>query len=133
VVSTVAQVVLVLWIWLRVAATRDATRAATLVDASLGALLAFVALGKVLSPQFLLWLMPVAALAAGRRAWVALVSLALASGLTRGWFPGRYRLLVFRFDELASWLVLARDLVLVGLLVVFVAALRDPRAEARSS
>jgi uncharacterized membrane protein YqaE (UPF0057 family) len=133
VVSTVAQIALLLWIWLRVAARRDATGATTLVDASLAALLAFVALGKVLSPQFLLWLMPVAALAAGRRAWIALVSLAVASGLTRGWFPDRYRLLVFHFDELASWLVLARDLVLVGLLAVFVAALRDPRAEAGSS
>jgi hypothetical protein len=132
-VSTVLQVGLLLWIWFRFAASRGGASTTVLADASFAALLAFVALGKVLSPQFLLWLMPVAALAGGRRGWIALVSLAVASGLTRGWFPDRYRLLVFHFDQLASWLVLARDLVLVALLAVFVATLRDRRAGSRSS
>ena len=133
VVSTVVQAALLLWIWFRFAAWRGGVTATTLVDAAFAALLAFVALGKVLSPQFLVWLMPVAALASGRRAWVALVCLAVASGLTRGWFPDRYQLLVFHFDELASWLVLVRDLVLVALLAVFTVMLRDRRAQARSS
>jgi uncharacterized membrane protein len=132
VATTVLQVALLLWIWFRFAAWRGVVGSTTLVDAVFAALLAFVALGKVLSPQFLVWLMPVAALAAGRRAWVALLALAGASGLTRGWFPDRYQLLVFHFDALASWLVLVRDLVLVALLAVFVAVLRERRAGARS-
>jgi len=131
-VATVAQVAVLLWVWFRFA-TRRPPNTTVLVDAAFAALLAFVALGKVLSPQFLLWLLPIAALAAGRRGWVALASLAAACGLTRGWFPDRYRLLVYRFDELASWLVLARDVVLVALLVVFVLALRDRRVAPRSS
>jgi hypothetical protein len=132
VVSTVAQVAALLWVWLRFATRRDPQSPVLLVDAAFAALLAFVALGKVLSPQFILWLLPVAALAAGRRGLVALVALAAASGLTRGWFPDRYRLLVYDFDRLASWLVVARDLVLVALLLLFLAALRDRRVPARS-
>jgi len=131
VVSTVAQAALLLWIWLRFAARGASAGAATLADASLAALLAFVALGKVASPQFLLWLLPVAALVAGRRGCLALAALSVASGLTRGWFPDRYRLLVFHFDGLASALVLARDLVLVGLLAVLVVSLRARLAQAR--
>jgi len=50
--------------------------------------------------------------------------LALAMVLTQLWFPYRYWDLALEFDEAASWLVLARDLVLVGLLVVLV---RDGR------
>jgi hypothetical protein len=44
--------------------------------------------------------------------------------LTQLWFPFRYWDLVREFDPLASWLVLARDLVLVALLVVLVRSLR---------
>ncbi len=46
--------------------------------------------------------------------------LAVALVLTQLWFPYRYWDLALRFDEPASWLVLARDLVLVALLVVLV-------------
>src|SRR5262249_41680426 len=132
VVSTVAQAALLLWIWFRFAVARAATTQTALVDASLAALLTFVALGKVLSPQFILWLLPLAALLAGRLGWIALVALAAASGLTRGWFPDRYQSLVFHFDELASWLVLARDVVLAALLVAAVVVLRDRLVPARS-
>ncbi len=131
VVTSVAQVAALLWIWLGFA-RRALPDAARLVDALLAALLAFVALGKVLSPQFLLWLLPLAALAAGRRALVALATLAVACAVTRGWFPDRYRPLVHHFDELASWLVLLRDALLAGLLALFLVALRARSAPARS-
>ena len=98
----------------------------------LAVLLAFVALGKVLSPQFLIWLLPAAGLVAGRRVWAALGLLVAACLLTRGWFPGRYWALVFHFDARASWLLLARDLLLVGLLALAVAAVRSRSAPARS-
>ncbi len=125
----VAQVGVLLWIW-----TQYARRAALTSDAFVGAcaasLVAFVALGKVLSPQFLIWLLVVVALVGGRRMWPALALLVLACALTRGWFPDRYWSLVFTFDPLVSWLVLVRDLTLLALLAVVV---RPVRERARSS
>ncbi|HET9508856.1 MAG TPA: glycosyltransferase family 87 protein [Gaiellaceae bacterium] len=125
VVLTLAQLAVLAWIWLRRPGTAE-----ELVRWSAAALVAFVALGKVLSPQFLIWLAPLVPLVAGRRGLHAAALLALALVLTQLWFPYRYWDLALDFDQAASWLVLARDLVLVGLLVVLV---RDGRrAPARS-
>jgi hypothetical protein len=79
--------------------------------------IAFVALGKVLSPQFLIWLIPLVAIA-GRRAGLVLLAAALV--LTQLWFPFRYWDLALHFDPLVSWLVFARDLTLVTLLILVV-------------
>ncbi len=95
------------------------------VQASAAALVAFVAFGKVLSPQFLLWLIPVIPLVRGRRGLAASGLLAAALVLTQLWFPYRYWQLALHFGALQSWLVLTRDLVLVGLLLVLLLPLRD--------
>ena len=122
---TLAQLAVLAWIWLRRPGTAE-----ELVRWSAAALVAFVALGKVLSPQFLIWLAALVPLVAGRRGLRATALLAVAMVLTQLWFPYRYWDLALEFDETASWLVLTRDLVLVGLLVVLV---RDGRrAPARS-
>ncbi|HET8527817.1 MAG TPA: hypothetical protein VFL60_02815 [Gaiellaceae bacterium] len=78
---------------------------------------AFVVLGKVLSPQYLIWLIPLVPLVRSTRAWILFVA---ALVLTQLWFPRRYLDLAYGFDARASWLVLARDLVLVALLLVLV-------------
>ena len=92
---------------------------------SAASLAAFVAFDKVLSPQFLIWLLPLVPLVAGRRGLVASALLALALLLTQIWFPIRYFDLV-HFDAFPSWVLLARDLVLVALLVVLTAPARAP-------
>jgi hypothetical protein len=89
-----------------------------LLLASAAALVAFVSLGKVLSPQFLIWLIPVIPLVVGRRGLAAATLLAAALVFTQLWFPYRYWDLALQFGTLESWLVLVRDLVLVALLVV---------------
>jgi hypothetical protein len=89
-----------------------------LLRSSAAAVSAFVALGKVLSPQFLGWLLPLVALVRGRRGVAAAALLGLAMVLTQLWFPYRYVQLVYSLDPVASWLVLGRDLVLLGLLAV---------------
>jgi hypothetical protein len=94
------------------------------VLACAAALTAFVVLGKVLSPQFLIWLVPLVPLVAGRRGLLASALLATAIVLTQLWFPFRYWDLALEFDVAASWLVLVRDLVLLGLLATL-----WPRAE----
>ena len=86
-----------------------------LVWASAAALAAFVGLGKVLSPQFLIWLVAIVPLVRGRRGFWASMLLAAAFVLTQIWFPFRYWDYANHFDPGPSWLVLARDLVLVSL------------------
>jgi hypothetical protein len=54
----------------------------------------------------------------GRRGIAAGGLLAAALVLTQLWFPFRYWDFARTFDETVSWLVLARDLVLVALLLV---------------
>jgi hypothetical protein len=56
--------------------------------------------------------------------------LALALVLTQLWFPFHYWDLALRLDERASYLVLARDLVLIALVAVLITPLH---ARARSS
>ncbi|MFL5931875.1 MAG: hypothetical protein ACJ75P_11505 [Gaiellaceae bacterium] len=118
VVQGLIQVAVLIALWVSFARGR-ATRG-RLVRYSAAAAVAFIALGKVVSPQFLIWLLPLVPLVRGRRGLVASVLLAAALVLTQLWFPYRYWDLALSFDEAASWLVLARDVVLIALLVVLV-------------
>ena len=113
-VSTVLLVVALPAIWL--AAARGPATPERLVRYSAASLVAFVALSKVLSPQFLIWLIPIVPLVRGRRGLVASALLGLALLLTQLWFPIRYWDLVLQFAAFPSWAVLARDLVLLALL-----------------
>ena len=79
----------------------------------------------MLSPQFLIWLIPVIPLLRGRRGLAASTLLAAALVLTQLWFPYRYWSLALHFAAFPSWLALARDLVLLGLLAVLLLQLRD--------
>jgi uncharacterized membrane protein len=87
------------------------------------AVCAFVVFDKVLSPQYLLWLVPLVPLVRGRRGLAATALLALACVLTQVWFPIRYWDYADRF-ELAP-VVLARNLTLVALLLVLALPLRS--------
>ncbi len=77
---------------------------------------AFVALGKVLSPQFLIWLIPLVPLVRGRRGLAATCLLTAALILTQVWFPQRY--FDYALDGRLAGVVVLRDLVLVALLGV---------------
>jgi uncharacterized membrane protein len=92
---------------------------------------AFVAFGKVLSPQFMIWLIPLVPLVRGRRGLVASALLAVALLLTQFWFPIRYWDLALHLKAFPSWAVVARDLVLLALLAVLLVRGPEP-APARS-
>ena len=124
VLFSLVQLAALAWIWLRRPGTAE-----ELVRWSAAALVAFVVLGKVLSPQFLIWLVPVVPLVGGLRGLRTSTLLAGSLVLTQLWFPSRYWELARELDPLASGLVLARDLVLVGLLVVLLRSSRDSRHE----
>jgi hypothetical protein len=129
VLQGVAQAVAVWLVW--VGFSRGPATTERLVRYAAAAVVAFVALSRVLSPQFLVWVLFLVPLVSGPRRRATLVLTAAACALTAVWFPARYWELVFEFDPLASWLVLVRGLTLLALL----AALTWPateRARARS-
>ena len=126
VASTVVQAALLLWIWASFARGPGSREA--LVRSSAATLCAFVAFGKVLSPQFPIWLIPVVPLVRGRRGLLASALLAVALVLTQTWFPFRYFRLALNFEVGLSWLLLARDLTLVALVAVLVVTLRRTTA-----
>jgi hypothetical protein len=130
VLATLLQAGVLVWIWWSFA--RGPATAVSLVRAAAAAVCAFVAFGKVLSPQFLIWLIPVVPLVRGRRGLWASVLLLVALALTQVWFPFRYFRLALDFETGLSWLLLARDLVLVALTVLLAwpsHTLRRPRVE----
>jgi uncharacterized membrane protein len=118
-IQTVLQAAALVYGWARFA--RGPAEPARLARYAAAAVVAFVALGKVTSPQFLIWICPLVVLVRGRRGLRALALLYLAMVLTHVWFPYRYWELVRSFEPVTSWLVPARNLVLVALLVVLAA------------
>ena len=86
-----------------------------LVVAFAGSIAAYVALSKVLSPQYLVWLLPVVAVVGGRVGYLATGLLAAALVLTRLEFS--------HWNSInaigpAVWLLVARNVVVVGLFAV---------------
>ncbi len=77
---------------------------------------AIVAFGKVLSPQYVIWLLPLVPLVRGRRGLAATGVLGATFLLTQAYFPWHYWGYVYGFHR--AWIVLARDLALVVLLAV---------------
>jgi hypothetical protein len=110
--------VVAVWILYR----RGPSTGQRLVVAAAAGVVAFAAFGKVLSPQFLIWLIPLVPLAEGL---VAPGLLLVALGLTQAFFPDRYRGVLDIGGE--TWLVLGRNLVLVALFAVLAAQLRAQR------
>jgi uncharacterized membrane protein len=98
-----------------------------LVLAFAASVTAFVAFGKVLSPQYLIWLIPLVPLVPGPARWKTGLLLAAALVLTQLWFPDRYGQYADHLRLAESLLVLARDLVLVAVFAVLVRALRPGR------
>jgi uncharacterized membrane protein len=121
----VAAVLAVAWAYLR-----GPESDARLVTAFAAAVTAFVVFGKVLSPQYLVWLVPLVPVAAACWGRATTAAFVVAMGLT----PIEY----FLGDEGLRnvngivWVLLLRNLLLVGILVALVARLweREPRAAA---
>lgn len=119
-----AAALITIWVWY----ARGSANRERLLAASAAAVCAFVAFGKVLSPQFLIWLIALVPLIGGRRGLAASGLLAAALVLTQLWFPFRYWELALEFDPAASFFVLVRDLVLAALTLTLLARVRPGRA-----
>jgi uncharacterized membrane protein len=112
----------------------------TLVLASLGAVAAFATFGKVLSPQYLVWTLPLGVLALAWRKWALAAAVVVATVLTLVEFPAHY--FDLRDGDGFSLAVVAlRDLALVAVVALSVqaaggamgAGLRASRARATTS
>jgi hypothetical protein len=120
----VLEVAALIALW--VAFARGPASAARFTRSAAACLCVAVALGKVLSPQYLIWLVPLVALVYGRRGLAAAGLLACAFLLTYAWTPDGYRDYVQHYR--LAWVVLLRDLVLVALALVL--AVGPPRLRA---
>jgi hypothetical protein len=104
--------------------------------AGLAAAASVASLGKVLSPQFMLWLVPLAAVAWAWGMYALAVVATAAISVTLVWFPDRYFDLVDR-DELPLAAVAARNVLLLLMLVLAAweirRLIRGSRAAARST
>lgn len=104
-----------------------------LVVASLAACAAFALFGKVLSPQFVIWVVPLGALAFAWRLHPLAAAVALAAVLTQVEFPAHYFDVVQR-EPAAVGLVVARNFALAAVLALSVRELvrmrrqREPAA-----
>jgi Glycosyltransferase family 87 len=100
---------------------------ALLVRYAAAAITAQVALGRVLSPQFLVWLLPLVPLVGGRRGGKAILLLVSALVITNVWFPDHY--LTFINTERAgpTGILLLRNAVLVALLILLLVTRRQAR------
>jgi Glycosyltransferase family 87 len=101
-----------------------------LAAACAGSLVVFVAFGKVLSPQFMIWLVPLVPLVLGRIGLAAGALLGAALVTTHVWFPTRYWDLVDL--QPVGWLALVRNGLLVALAAVLAVATARTRGSPRS-
>ena len=102
-------------LWVGLHRARAPGDARLFVAAAAATIVALLVAGKVLSPQFMVWLLPVGFLVAGRYGRVAAALTAAAMLLTFAYFPHRYWDLVALEDVPIGILVL-RDSVLIALL-----------------
>jgi uncharacterized membrane protein len=123
VVTTIAGALVLVAVWILFA--RGAATDERFVAHAAGAVAALIAFGKVFSPQFLIWLIPLVPLVRGRRALLAVPIFGAALVLTQLYFPSQYWRIVLNFATPYSWFLLARDLAVVAL----VAALVWPRSQ----
>jgi hypothetical protein len=111
VVGSLAEAAAVVAVWVLFARGPRGPR--ELLLAAAATVVGFVAFGKVFSPQYLVWVAAAAPLALGRVRLVALLATVAAALLTR-------HVYLYGYDDLLragpeSWVMLARNLVLVAL------------------
>jgi hypothetical protein len=128
--STLLEVATVVAIWVVFARRRNPDREAVLLAAA-AAIAALVAFDRVLSPQYLIWIVPFIPLVRGWRGVYASGLLFLALGLTQTWFPWHYWSLATDHAPPWSWYLLVRDVALVliaGVLLFELSRVRDSEA-----
>ncbi len=97
----------------------DHSGTGNLINSAFLAVLAFLIAGKVLSPQFIIWLYPLVPLVTGRARYWTWVLFILVALLTYYIFPAHYYDLV-ALEQSAIMVLVVRNVLLVGLFVLLV-------------
>jgi hypothetical protein len=118
--SAVVGAAVLILIWARFARSRAA--GAEVVLASAAAVTALLAFGRVLSPQYLVWVMPLVLLVGGRRGLAAGVLLVLAAVMTHVWTHSFYDSFAYKQTVAPTLVLLLRN----GLLIALVGVLAWP-------
>ena len=130
IVSSLGEAGALLTVWFLFARGRRGRRELLLAFAA--AVLGFVAFGKVFSPQYLVWVAAAVPLALGRVRSFALAATVGAAIVTRYIYVYAYDDLV-QADAGASWLMFARNLLLVAVFCALVLELKARDSSAPSS
>jgi hypothetical protein len=104
-----------------------------LVRHSAAIVAAAVALGSVLSPQYLVWLLPLVVLVGGRRGTAATLLFVLACILTNVWFRWIYPSYARDLDAGTASVLLARNLLLLAIALLLALPARSLFARLRRS
>jgi hypothetical protein len=115
-ITTVLGVLALVAIWTLF--VRSAATTPDLLAYCAAAVAALLAFGKVFSPQFLIWLIPLVVIARGARGLVAIPIFFLTLVLTQLWFPHHYWALANDFARTQTLELLARDFGVLLLAVV---------------
>jgi hypothetical protein len=124
---SVITIAVLVWVYARY--YRGPDERERLVIACVAAVSAYVAFNRVLSPQYLVWLIPLVPLVPRRAGVVAGGLLLAACAMTMTWFPGRFT----HLEQVSpvSWFVLVRNLLLVGVFAAVLIASSDRSAATR--
>ncbi len=117
VVLVVLVVVCAVWCARLLARSHPSRDVEILIAGAAATMVALTVTGKVLSPQYMIWLLPVTVLVPGRYGRAALVTMVAAMLLTQTFFPLNYWDLV-RLHPHEIMLLILRNLTLIGLLVL---------------
>jgi uncharacterized membrane protein len=114
----VALIALIAWqVWRMVQRNTAATDAAILVSGIAATCLALLVAGKVLSPQFLVWILPGAVLITGKYGKAAIAVAVAALLMTQAYFPVLYWYIV-ALQTPEMLLLITRDILLIVLLAL---------------
>jgi uncharacterized membrane protein len=129
-VTSLLQIAAVLAVWLLY--LREPRSPERLVLASTAAVAGFLVFNRFVSPQYLVWLIPLVLLLPGRTGLVATGLVAASLVLAQIWFFHYSR--VFELERI-TWLVVARDTALLALYVLLLLRLKTstPSSEKTSS
>jgi hypothetical protein len=117
VVLVVLVVALAVWCARLLARSHPRRDVEILIAGAAATMVALTVTGKVLSPQYMIWLLPVTVLVPGRYGRAALATMVAAMLLTQTFFPLNYWDLV-RLHPHEIMLLTLRNLTLIGLLVL---------------
>jgi hypothetical protein len=103
--------------WVNLARSRGDERE-DLLRYSAGTVATVLVLGNVLSPQYVVWIVPLVVLVGGRRGTTAILFFVVAAALTNYWIPDRYFQYQERLAAGPAAILLARNLTLLGLALI---------------